>query len=174
MEDIDIQLYQEEIQKNISHSGSGVSTVLIPEDLMLRYETQEQKFGGKTQYFSHLISKYRMMLRSFAHDESSMTTEYQKSSHKLKKVNFRPIAEDWAELGAFSIASGKSRCLLFVLLLLMDLNGWGDLLSLAGFPYDYPNTPNIQWELLGIFGVERAVSKFIRGLMSRLIRMENN
>lgn len=170
MEDFNIKLDQEAIQKNISRIGSGVSTILIPEDLMQRYETQEMRYGGKTQYFSHLISKYRMMLRSFAHDASSMTTEYQKSSHTLKKVNFRPIAEDWAELGAFSIASGKSRCLLFVLLLLMDLNGWGDLLSLAGFPVNYPFAPGIEWELLGIFGVERAVSNFIRGLKPRLIK----
>lgn len=171
MEDTNIQLYQEAIKKNISHSGSGVSTVLIPEDLMVRYETQEKKYGGKTKYFSHLISKYRMMMRSFAYDASSMTTEYQKSSHKLKKVNFRPIAEDWAELGAFSVASGKSRCLIFVLLLLMDLNGWGDLLSLAGFPEDYPNTPGVEWELLGIFGVVRTVSTFIRGLTPRMLRI---
>lgn len=170
MEDIDIEVYQEKIIRNMPVRENEVSTLLIPKYLMKRYKYQQKKFKGRTEYFSHLIMRYRNVLRTFAFEPAGLKTEYQFKNQGLQKVNFRPAAVDWAELGTFSIASGKSRCLLFVLLLLMDLHKWDAVQRKAGIVMSDPFAPEYEWELLGTFGVERASLECIRGLIPRLIR----
>jgi len=147
----------------------SVSTLLIPEDLMKRLKYRLKKYGGNTEYLSYLISRYRVILRIFTLDPSGLKTEYQYKNQNLRKVNFRPMPADWAELGTFSIASGKSRCLIFVLLLLMDLNGWGSLMRRAGIVMNDPFFIEQKWELVGSFGLERQSSECIRSFSPRLI-----
>lgn len=168
MDNIDLQVYQEKIIKNMPVGENEVSTLLIPKDLMKKFKYQQKKFRGKPEYFSHLIMRYRNVLRTFAFEPSGLRTEYQFKHQNLQKVNFRPQAADWAELGTFSIATGKSRCFLFVLLLLMDLHKWDAVQTMAGIVMNDPFAPEHQWELLGVFGVERTSLECIRGLIPRL------
>lgn len=170
MEDINSGTFQHPIEKRTPFGGSGVSSILIPSDLIKRFEYCQKRFGGKGKYLNHLILRYRIILRTFANDSYGMVTEYQFKNQNLQKISFRPLPEDWAELGTFAIASGKSRCLLFVTLLLMDKNGWGALLKRAGIAMNDPFSPENQWELLSIFGLDRNTKQFIRGFKPKLIR----
>ena len=163
-----ISTFQEPIQKKTSFGGSGVSSILIPADLMKRFQNCQKRYGGKRQYFNHLILRYRVILRTFANDSNGMTTEYQFKNQSLKKVSFRPLPEDWAEMGIFSIASGKSRCFLFVMLLMMDKNGWGTMLKRAGIVMNDPFSDESDWELISIVGLDRNAKEFIRGFKPRL------
>ncbi|HNF16710.1 MAG TPA: DUF1564 family protein [Leptospiraceae bacterium] len=169
MEEKIIYNSQEKICRNIPLEEKGVSTLLIPEDLMKRLRYKLKSYGGNAQYLTYLISRYKIILRTFTMDPSGLKTEYQYKNQNLKKVNFRPLAADWAELGTFSIASGKSRCLIFVLLLLMDLNGWGKLMKRAGVVMNDPFFVEQRWELLGSFGVERQSEQCVRSFTPRLI-----
>ena len=172
MEEINIHLFQEKIQNCLPMEGSGVSTLLIPKDLINRFNRRLKIKGGKTKYFGYLIGLYRTMLRSFCYDASGVRTEYQWKNQELQKINFRPQNNDWAELGAFSAASGKSRCLLFVYLLLMDLNGWGAILKLAGITAEYTRSEKHEWELLGAFGLNRDRNEYRRELHPKIIFTE--
>lgn len=163
-------IFQEPIEKKTPFEGCGVSSILIPADLMKRFNRCLKKHGGKRQYLNHLILRYRVILRTFTNDSSGMVTEYQLKNQNLQKISFRPLPEDWAELGIFSIASGKSRCFLFVLLLMMDKNGWGKMLKRAGIVMNEPFSPNHQWEMFSIFGVDRDSKNIIRGFKSQLIQ----
>lgn len=160
---------QEKICRSILLKEDGVSTLLIPEDLMKRLKYRLKRHRGSAEYLSYLISRYRIILRILALDPSGLKTEYQYKNQNLKRVNFRPAAADWAELGSFSIASGKSRCLIFVLLFQMDLNGWGSLMKKAGIVMNEPFFLEQHWELVGSFGVDRKSSECIRGFTPRLI-----
>lgn len=173
MEEINDQMFQEKIQTSAPMAGSSVSTLLIPEDLLKRFNRRLKRKGGKKKYFTYLVGLYRTILRSFCNEASGLRTEYQWKNQKLQKVNFRPENEDWAELGAFSAASGKSRCLLFVYLLLMDLNGWGAILKLAGISPKYPKSDKYEWELLGAFGLNRSRNECRRELHPRVIHIES-
>lgn len=172
MKEINVQTIQEKIQNCLPMTGSGVSTLLIPKDLIKRFDRRLKIKGGKTKYFAYLIGQYRTMLRSFSLDASGLKTEYQWKNQELQKINFRPQNDDWAELGAFSVASGKSRCLLFVYLLLMDLNGWGAILRLAGITQNYPMSEKYEWDLLGAFGLTRNREECRRELHPKVIYLE--
>lgn len=160
---------QDKISRSFLHKENGVSTLLVPEDLLKRLKYRLKRYGGSAEFLSYLISRYRIILRTFTLDPSGIKMEYQCKNQNLKRVNFRPLAADWAELGSFSVASGKSRCLIFVLLLQMDLNGWGRLMRKAGIVMNDPYFPEQRWELLGSFGVDRHSSSFIRGFSSWIL-----
>ena len=87
--------------------------------------------------------------------ESSIKKQYQNTNLGLIKVNFRPQNQDWAELGIFSVASGRSRCMLFVILLLLDIGGWENSLKKLGIPKDYPFSDQPHCEFLSTFGFDR-------------------
>ncbi len=168
-EEFNDQAFSEELKKKFSLGQSGISTLLIPEFMQKHFKIQEKKFGGKAAYLTHLLKRYRVILKCYARDAEGLKTLYQRQNLGLKKVNFRPADEDWAELGTFSIASGRSRCLLFTILLLFDMGRFGSALKKAGVPMNDPFSPRKKWELISSFGVDRENKEFFRGFSPKLI-----
>lgn len=168
-EEFNNHTYKEEIKNKFSIGQSGISTLLIPAFIQEHFEIQEKKFGGKAEYLTYLLKRYRLILKGYARDAVSLKTLYQTKNQGLKKVNFRPADEDWAELGTFSIATGRSRCLLFVILLLFDMANFGSTFKKVGIPMNEPFTSRKKWELISHFGVDRENKQFFRGFSPKLI-----
>ncbi len=154
-EQINLQMFSEKISREMDTGKNGVSTLLIPEGLIKDFKRNSKRFKSIGDYFSHLISVYRIPLKTFANDPRGLKKQYQNMNLSLIKINFRPMNQDWAELGTFSIACGRSRCLLFVILLMMDIGGWANSLKMIGIPKDYPFSDRLQWEFLSTFGVDK-------------------
>ncbi|HMY66047.1 MAG TPA: DUF1564 family protein [Leptospiraceae bacterium] len=166
-DEINLEMFKEEMEKRFSFKSRGVSTLLIPASFMKHFEIQSKIFRGKPEYLSYLLRRFRIAMRSFARDPEGLKNLYQRKNQDLKKVNLRPFDEDWAELGSFSVASGRSRCLLFVILMLFDMGGFGSALKQAGIVMNEPFSPEVSWELIGKFGVEREAGYCIRGFEPR-------
>ena len=170
-EEFNVLMFSEELKTKLTMKGSGISTLLIPSYFLEHLERRSKKFNGLPKFFSHLMKRFRILLRTFARDPEGMKTLYQKKNQDLKKVNFRPFNEDWAEIGTFSIASGRSRCLLFVILLIFDMSGFGSALRKAGIVINDPFSPKRKWELNAVFGVDRQSGLCIRGFSPIEIRL---
>ena len=168
-EEFNDKIFGEEIKSQFRLSQSGISTLLIPEFMQEHFKMQEKKFGGKAEYLTHLLKRFRTILKGYAKDAEGLKTLYQKKNQGLKKVNFRPADEDWAELGIFSIATGRSRCLLFAILLLFDMGGFDSAFKQAGIPMNAPFTARKKWELISSLGVDRENLQFFRGFSPKLI-----
>ncbi len=172
-EEINMEVFSEEMEKRFVFKKRGVSTLLVPASFMKHFEIQSKVFKGKSEYLSHLLKRFRIAMRCFARDPEGLKTLYQRKNQDLRKINLRPFDEDWAELGSFSIASGRSRCLLFVLLLLFDMSGFGSALKKAGIVMNEPFFKNVSWELIGKFGVEREAGYCIRGFLPKQTKGRN-
>jgi len=170
-DDFNTAMFSEELRKKIQMKGSGISTLLIPSCFIRHLELRSKKFNGTAEYFSHLIRRFRFILKSFAGNPEGLKTLYQKKNQDLKKVNFRPFSQDWAEIGTFSVASGRSRCLLFVLLLIFDMAKFGSVLKKAGVAFNEPFSNKRKWELNALFGVDRESGECIRGFSPIEIRL---
>lgn len=164
METVNIgaEIFSEKVENRIHLGRKGISTLMIPETFSKDLERKSKKYGGKPKYFSYLLRRFRPLMRSLLSEPSGLRKIYQEKNQALVKVNFRPSNEDWAELGTFSIAAGRSRCLLFVLLLVFDLAGFGSILKKAGVVMNDPFSPKCEWELIGCFGVDPEASECIR------------
>lgn len=167
VDEINLELFSEEMEKKFIFKKRGVSTLLVPASLLKHLEIQSKVFRGKPAYLSHLLKRFRIAMRGFARNPEGLKNLYQRKNQDLQKVSFRPFDEDWAELGSFSVASGRSRCLLFVILMLFDMGGFGSALKQAGIVMNEPFSPSVSWELIGKFGVEREAGYCIRGFEPR-------
>ena len=163
LEELNISQFSTEIRKEIPMGSKGISTLLIPDAIYQDFLLKSLPYKSKTKYFSYLLSRYRIPLKTFAVDPAGLKKHYQDKYLNLKKVNFRPENRDWCELGAMSIASGRSRCLLFVLLLLMDIAGWGSVMKKLGIVMNFPYANDLKWELQGTFGLSYDEEFCIRG-----------
>ncbi|HNI99802.1 MAG TPA: DUF1564 family protein [Leptospiraceae bacterium] len=170
-EEFNAQMFSEELRTKIPMKGSGISTLLIPSFFIRHLELRSKRFNGMPAYFSHLLRRFRIILRSFARNPEGLKTLYQKKNQDLRKVNFRPFNEDWAEIGTFSVASGRSRCLLFVILLIFDMAKFGAAFRKAGILMNDPFTKKRKWELISLFGVDRNEGFCIRGFTPIEIRL---
>lgn len=148
-------------------SGTGVSTFLIPKELLQGYMERLQHFKSKGEYFTYLLFRFRPLIKYYIIQPSGLKVQYQASYQGLQRENLRVKNEDWAELTVLSASTGMSRCLLFVSLLLMDLQGWGSLLQKIGIPYNHPFSSEKKWELLATVGLDREEGVFIRGFYPR-------
>lgn len=166
-DEISQEIFKEEMENRFPFKRRGVSTFLVPASLMKHLEIQAKVFRGKPEYLSHLLKRFRIAMRGFARDPEGLKNLYQGKNMDLKKVNLRPFDEDWAELGSFSVASGRSRCLLFVMLMLFDMGGFGSALKQAGIVMNEPFSASASWELIGKFGVDREGGCCIRGFQPR-------
>ena len=148
-------------------SGTGVSTFLIPKEMMKGYAERLQLYKSKGDYLNYLISRFRVLLGYYIIHPSGLKTQYQTPYQDLHKENLRVKDEDWAELTVLSASTGMSRCLLFIRLLQMDLQDWDSLLKKIGIPYNHPFSPERMWELLATIGLDRGGAVFIRGFYPR-------
>lgn len=163
LEESNISQFAFEIKKEIPLGAKGISTLLIPDSIYKDFLQKSLPYKSKAAYFSYLLARYRIPLKTFALDPSGLKKQYQDKYLNLKKVNFRPINRDWCELGVMSIAAGRSRCLLFVLLLLMDMAGWGSVMKKLGIVMNFPYSDEVKWELQSIFGLSSEEDFCIRG-----------
>ncbi len=145
----------------------GVSTLLIPNGLFDKYNKRLIRHNGKREYFSYLLKRYRVLLEFYILTPAGLKTIYQPENQNLKKINFRPLSEDWAELSIFSNAAGRSRCLIFTILLLMDLQNWGSLLKKIGIHFDHPYNSHKMWEIQSSLVFSRGENFFSRGFYPR-------
>lgn len=168
-EEIKAASFTDEFKKNIEFKRGGVSTVLVPAELLKDFKIKCKRYKGKAEYFSFLMKRFGIVLKCYARNPEGLKTLFQKKNQNLQKVNFRPLDEDWAELGTFSIASGRSRCLLFVILLIFDSGNLASVLRDAGLVINLPPDAGKRWELLSIFGVDRGEGHSVRGFLIKLL-----
>lgn len=94
-------------------------------------------------YLNLLLRKYKKYLLSgnLPENPPNPTTRYQETGLNLIRINFRPDADDWCELGLLATSLGISRCRLFRWLLWLESIGFYEKhLSLAEYG-GVPTTP---------------------------------
>jgi hypothetical protein len=108
--------------RNLGEQVSN-STLLIPEvHEKVFYERLKNHDGSVSSYLSYLLNKYRFLVRTgIIPKHDYLKTGYQKKELNLKRVDFVPLAEDWAELKYLKFFLNRSMTWIFVALLLLDL-----------------------------------------------------
>lgn len=102
------------------HPNPGrVSTFLVGRHHFLALELRVIHFGSLNSYLEFLL---RTRKRGFlgqipAHDR----TQYQPDGLDLRPLKFRPSNNAWLTLGLLARQFGVSRCAMFMILFLMDL-----------------------------------------------------
>ncbi len=98
------------------------STLLIPARYMsLFLERLEKHNCSVSLYLAHLLGRYRFIIQNgYLEKHEFLKTGYQQKHQRLKRVDFVPIAEDWAELKCLRIFLNRSMTSIFVSLLLLD------------------------------------------------------
>lgn len=112
---------QENICKDLKTICSN-STFLIPEMHLKLFQTKMEKFDWNLQvYLSYLLNKYRFLIKAgIIPKHDFLKTGYQEKELNLKRVDFVPVAEDWAELKCLKAFFNRSMTWIFVFLLLLD------------------------------------------------------
>lgn len=98
------------------------STLLIPSEHIELFIEKVSKNGGCVSlYLSYLLRRYRMMIRNGWLDRHPfLKTGYQKKYQRLRRIDFIPVADDWAELKCLRVFLNRSMTWIFVSLLLLD------------------------------------------------------
>ena len=111
--------------KNPSGIGRTVSTLLIPLDYCLLLKAEQKRLNCNLNgYLRYLVEKYRYGLTEERYPYNrNMKTRYQGPGLNLEPRNFRPDNELWAEFDVLARGRGLSKCLLFVWLLKLELQG---------------------------------------------------
>ena len=110
---------------SLDERNQTVSTLLIPESMMpsFLFLVKNHGAGNTSVYLRNLLFMYRTLTHSgMIPSPISVKTEYQEEGLNLCRVGFRPDNADWLELGELALAFGKSRCWLFVFLLIRPKN----------------------------------------------------
>lgn len=148
----------DEIEK---HEAS-ISTLLIPEALMKNFSEQKKKCRNNLSlYLRLLLKRYRILTHSgLIPKPNKIKTEYQEKDLHLKRLNFRPMNDDWLELSELALAFGKSRCWLFVYLLKLDISGLWKILRQARLTFGVPTSAKL--ELQSFWTLHRSMGNFAR------------
>lgn len=98
------------------------STLLIPERYMeLFLDKLEENNLNVAGYLSLLLKRYRFFVRNgIIPKHEFLKTKYQERLQNLQRVDFVPIAEDWAELKCLRAFFNRSMTWIFVYLLKLD------------------------------------------------------
>ncbi len=108
---------------SIKDTPSTASTVLIPNYLVDAMEARLESHDWSVRtYLRFLLDRFRDTITNqrTKHPASCKKT-YQAAGLELQPKHFRPTDTDWAELGILADSLGLTKCLLFVLLLTLDL-----------------------------------------------------
>lgn len=103
-------------------SSCSNSTLLIPERHMelFRKKLDENKVNV-AGYLSILLKRYRFLVRNGVIPKYEfLKTGYQEKLQNLQRVDFVPVAEDWAELKCLRAFFNRSMTWIFVFLLGLD------------------------------------------------------
>lgn len=120
-------------------------TLLIPEELhpalLKRLEEYPRRHGA---YLRVLIRRYRQRcIEGGLLQSGSLKQHYQKPGLHQRRFSLRVDNESWLELGAWADFLGVSRCLLFVMLVELDLHE-GPLEAFVGTPTNELQAYDIQ------------------------------
>lgn len=120
-----MKTFIEKNQKNLCrdlNEQSTHSTLLIPERYMEVFLGKlEENNLNVTGYLSLLLRRYRFFMRNGVIPKHEfLKTKYQEKLQNLKRIDFVPIAEDWAELKCLRAFFNRSMTWIFVYLLKLD------------------------------------------------------
>jgi hypothetical protein len=106
---------------------STPSTFLIPESLIAGVQRHLENQGGQMcKLLRVLLRTYRIQIvRGAIRCSRHAKTEYQSPGHDLQRITFRPDNQSWLELGQLANFLGVSRCLMFIILLKMEMGQAG-------------------------------------------------
>jgi len=98
------------------------STLLIPACYIEFYLEKVKVFQNKpAEYLSYLLRSYRFFIRNgVIPRHSKLEVGYQEKGLELKRVDFIPFGDDWAELKSLKAFFNKSMTWIFVYLLVID------------------------------------------------------
>ncbi len=156
-----MRIWIEKKQYNKCRIGNVVSnsTFLIPEiHMKLFRERLKNHKGDLNSYLSFLLNRYRFLVKNgFLPKHEDLKTGYQDKNQKLKRVDFVPLAEDWAELKCLRAFLNRSMNWIFVALLLLDSLDLDKNLpkNLANFVV--PKISNLRTEVKAIFSRKQLV-----------------
>ncbi|RHX81599.1 DUF1564 domain-containing protein [Leptospira yasudae] len=115
------------ISSILQESNSEIVTLLIPEEICLRFSEKEVRTLPKR--IPHLLRVYgKYLTASKRLGKKAGRTLYQSSpgKRKMKRVNVRISTGSWTLFGTLAQAHGVSRCFLFIYLLSLELAGVGN------------------------------------------------
>ncbi|MBK9503475.1 MAG: DUF1564 family protein [Leptospiraceae bacterium] len=98
------------------------SSLLIPARHMSFFLEKVESHGGSVAlYLSHLLRRYRFLIQNGCLEKHPFVkTGYQQKQQGLRRVDFVPLAVDWAELKCLRAFLNRSMTWIFVSLLLID------------------------------------------------------
>lgn len=131
---------------NDLYEPSTRSTLLIPSEHIKLFLEKVGKNGGSVSfYLSYLLSRYRFLIRNgWLERHPYLKTGYQKKYQRLRRVDFIPVAEDWAELKCLRVFLNRSMTLIFVSLLLLDSLDLGEKLPEKFVEFVLPKISNVR------------------------------
>ena len=155
-------------RKKINEEDATVSTLLIPDHLMVDFISKLKKYNGNVSpYLRSLLRRFRSVTHTgILPDPKKIKTEYQLENLKLRKVNFRPRNSEWVELGELALAFGKSRCWVFVHLLKLDILGLWKVLVETRMNKIVPTSPRLELKIF--WKLRRVLKHFTRGYNVRI------
>ena len=133
-------------REKINEEDATVSTLLIPNHLIVDFQSKVKKYNGNVSpYLRSLLRRFRSISHTgILPEPKKIKTEYQVGTLNLRKVNFRPRNSEWVELGELALAFGKSRCWMFVHLLQLDLLGMWRILVESKLHKVVPTLPSLE------------------------------
>jgi hypothetical protein len=133
-------------REKINEEDATVSTLLIPNHLIVDFQSKVKKYNGNVSpYLRSLLRRFRSISHTgILPEPKKIKTEYQVGNLNLRKVNFRPRNSEWVELGELALAFGKSRCWMFVHLLQLDLLGMWRILVESKLHKVVPTLPSLE------------------------------
>ena len=133
-------------REKINEEDATVSTLLIPNHLIVDFQSKVKKYNGNVSpYLRSLLRRFRSISHTgILPEPKKIKTAYQDGNLNLRKVNFRPRNSEWVELGELALAFGKSRCWMFVHLLQLDLLGVWRILVESKLHKVVPTLPSLE------------------------------
>ncbi|MCE9499825.1 MAG: DUF1564 domain-containing protein [Leptospira sp.] len=105
------------------------SSLLVPSRFLEDFRERTEKTSREI-YFHFLIKRYSpIILSGCLGSRETVKRGYQNPGQNLVKKNFNPSNQDWIQFDAMADYLGLSMTALFTLLLVLDIAGWGKLLS---------------------------------------------
>ncbi len=120
-------------------------TLLIPEEYWEELHLKIETKGNLKNYFSHLLKKYEIYLKSGIVPYSiRLKTEYQEKGQNLIRKDFEPYKRDWFVMKLYRSAFNFSINKLFVLLLRLDLMDFAEIVE-SSVNLDFPVATGKEW-----------------------------
>ena len=108
----------------------NASSLLLSPEMKILLAKKLSVHKNLRLYLRHLVFNYeRFIVNGSLNFPKNGYRIYQDKNQNLEKVSFRPYIEDWLKLKVLAEIAGISVTYLFVYLLVLDDQGWGDVLG---------------------------------------------